>query len=669
MKKITFVLGCLACITLGNPLKAQTKVSIPIGQLLDAGSNGYVLPDGTIVKAERVYMGTAVGQTSVTFGVYNTTAFGGTLNGIKNINNTTTNSADQAITLKGYVGDKSPSKFTRIGFNRFYVKDGVESNTNLNLNFKNAIGFHIWSSRPISMQQLLMLDIDGSINQDQLGGFDNQEWMSCFGLNNLNVATNKYSEVRPTYTIPSNVNQTDLQISPSATVNVNWQNLVQNTTGTSTTIDLTDRALTYCRENDATVSESDPDDTAHQVLIDFGTTKLDHVYAFWGLRNNTGPFISGDLQNSGISPLVFDFAFDFGDAPDTYGTLLKNAGARHLLPATPLLFLGNTVDAEDDGKPSAEANGDNSDNGTTDKLYDLLIRNTQLSTDTNKTYYYTVNYTNTTGQPGHLAAWLDWNGNGIFDASEGVVATTPAGSTSGTYRFAWRDFILTRSATSVVSTYLRVRYSTENISLSEPSGLKQDGEVEDYKIALLQSTINTPLPVSIISFTASAQYNKSLLKWSVAEQKNIAAYEVMRSRNGLDWSSLGTVKANDLFSSDYYFTDETPNPGANYYRLKSLEQNGTYALSKTLILNIVDSKNQVSIYPNPANSILNVNIPGDDNKITGTIYNDNGQATLSQTLCCGVNAVDIRSLPAGNYRIKLVKEDGTASTVYFQVVR
>jgi hypothetical protein len=53
---------------------------------------------------------------------------------------------------------------------------------------------------------------------------------------------------------------------------------------------------------------------------------------------------------------------DFGDAPDSYATLLATNGPRHTLAAP---FLGANRDGETDGQPSADATGDDT-NGTPD---------------------------------------------------------------------------------------------------------------------------------------------------------------------------------------------------------------------------------------------------------------------------------------------------------------
>ncbi len=52
---------------------------------------------------------------------------------------------------------------------------------------------------------------------------------------------------------------------------------------------------------------------------------------------------------------------DFGDAPDTYGTLLASSGPRHAI--VPGFQLGQRIDGEPDGQPTADATGDDSNGG------------------------------------------------------------------------------------------------------------------------------------------------------------------------------------------------------------------------------------------------------------------------------------------------------------------
>jgi hypothetical protein len=53
--------------------------------------------------------------------------------------------------------------------------------------------------------------------------------------------------------------------------------------------------------------------------------------------------------------------FDFGDAPESYGTLLEDDGARHSI--VPGFRLGQSIDAEGDGQPTPDATGDDLNGG------------------------------------------------------------------------------------------------------------------------------------------------------------------------------------------------------------------------------------------------------------------------------------------------------------------
>jgi hypothetical protein len=89
-----------------------------------------------------------------------------------------------------------------------------------------------------------------------------------------------------------------------------------------------------------------------------GRTSLD---AYWSGFQNSGYGIDGD----GDVPLT-PTCDDYGDAPDSYGTLLASDGPHHLV--TPDLMLGTQAKREADGQPTVGANGDDN-NGTDVDVY------------------------------------------------------------------------------------------------------------------------------------------------------------------------------------------------------------------------------------------------------------------------------------------------------------
>jgi uncharacterized repeat protein (TIGR01451 family) len=169
---------------------------------------------------------------------------------------------------------------------------------------------------------------------------------------------------------------------------------------------------------------------------------------------------------------------DFGDAPDTYATLLASNGARHVLGGP--LFLGAAVDNEPDGQPSGLAIGDDTDSVFTlpgDIPFppgdeDGVTFNTLLVT------CVTVNVTVEASAPGLLNAWVDFNGNGSWaDAGEQIFSDTAL--TPGSNGL---SFTVPCTAPPTNLTFARFRF--DSAGGLAPDGLAPDGEVEDYAIEI-----------------------------------------------------------------------------------------------------------------------------------------------------------------------------------------
>jgi len=163
--------------------------------------------------------------------------------------------------------------------------------------------------------------------------------------------------------------------------------------------------------------------------------------------------------------------FDCGDAPDSYQTLLASNGPMHNLGA---LFLGNLIDAEPDGQPSAAANGDDINNLADE---DGIIFVTPLKPNT------VAQIDIVSSQVGLLDAWIDWNADGTFTGpNEQIAASWPL-----TLPLNHLNFTVPAAIAENTQTFARFRVSTAG-GLAPggpyPDGLIPDGEVEDYTVFL-----------------------------------------------------------------------------------------------------------------------------------------------------------------------------------------
>jgi uncharacterized repeat protein (TIGR01451 family) len=184
-----------------------------------------------------------------------------------------------------------------------------------------------------------------------------------------------------------------------------------------------------------------------------------------------------------------DFAFidtsniDFGDAPDTYGTdsVAGNSansadpiGAVHTIVSG--IHLGTAPDAESDAATPLDGTGDGAE--------DDGITLTPLSAgDTS----YSIPAANiaATGS-GTLHGWVDFNKDGVFEASEHTSVEVTSGTPSG--GLSWSGITVGAAG----DTYARFRFTSDaGITPNTPGGVASDGEVEDYRIAIASTPIGS----------------------------------------------------------------------------------------------------------------------------------------------------------------------------------
>jgi hypothetical protein len=86
---------------------------------------------------------------------------------------------------------------------------------------------------------------------------------------------------------------------------------------------------------------------------------------------------------------------------------------------------------------------------------------------------------------------------------------------------------------------------------------------------------NTPTPVTIKTFTGETKNVNNILYWTVAQEDNLASYDVQRSNDAINFKTIANVKANGTSTeSSYNFADTKPFNGTNYYRLQANDIDG-----------------------------------------------------------------------------------------------
>ena len=114
-------------------------------------------------------------------------------------------------------------------------------------------------------------------------------------------------------------------------------------------------------------------------------------------------------------------------------------------------------------------------------------------------------------------------------------------------------------------------------------------------------------------------------------------------------------------ANSYSFTDTHPANGINYYRLQSVDRDGSSSFSKVVRAEIVDNRCAIVVYPNPAKS--SVTIKG--NHIVSVQVIDNmGRVVKVVSLKDATNPVlSVSSLAAGVYHLMIQTTDGEVNSV------
>jgi hypothetical protein len=170
------------------------------------------------------------------------------------------------------------------------------------------------------------------------------------------------------------------------------------------------------------------------------------------------------------------------------------------------------------------------------------------------------------------------------------------------------------------------------------------------------------LPVTLLSFTAKHEGDRVQLAWKTANEYNADHYLIERSHDLSEFVSVGTVPARGTTNESQYYglTDLNPRPGANYYRLKQIDFNGTVHAYRPISTIIRESEPAISVYPNPASpDRIHVRLwNADDAPLR--LLNSKGAAVDGQLIRKAGEAdfFFVRPLPGGIYWLEIQTNNG-----------
>jgi hypothetical protein len=178
-------------------------------------------------------------------------------------------------------------------------------------------------------------------------------------------------------------------------------------------------------------------------------------------------------------------------------------------------------------------------------------------------------------------------------------------------------------------------------------------------------TTPAPLPVKLLSFSGYTKNSTNILEWRTATELNNAYFEVQKSTNGIYFENIGQIRGAGTTNTpqNYTFTDHQPNreQGTSspfggqrgYYRLCQIDFDGAFSYSNTIALrNKSSSSTDIRLYPNPTNSVLNIDIANRNQAIS--ICDALGRVVYTNTNI--PNTIDVSEFENGVYVVTIADE-------------
>jgi hypothetical protein len=193
----------------------------------------------------------------------------------------------------------------------------------------------------------------------------------------------------------------------------------------------------------------------------------------------------------------------------------------------------------------------------------------------------------------------------------------------------------------------------------------QDPDPNNSSPSGVVSVADVNLPVTLVKFSAKKEGNSSLLSWNTAEEINSDYFQVEHSQNAKEWSALGRLYSHgdSRELNTYSYVHQNPAPGTNYYRLKMVDKDLTFAYSKVEVVSL-SAKGLISVFPNPATDFIKVESTRPVQAYR--IYDMAGIKKLSSPPTAD-GRIDVKALPGGIYLLHVKYVDGSIHTQQFLV--
>ena len=230
----------------------------------------------------------------------------------------------------------------------------------------------------------------------------------------------------------------------------------------------------------------------------------------------------------------------------------------------------------------------------------------------------------------------------------------------------WNNFIDSVSTINDLLTY------SKNAGCYTEAGIPGGIYTGLAHFSLKGARTSNALPVELLSLKAEPKQSTIEVSWATALELNNRGFEVKRSEDGVNFTTIGWVDGNNnsTVERSYAFTDNHVQANTvYYYRLNQIDNDGAHTESYIVSAAINGGANNVVVsdpMPNPAHNASSLVVTASVSQpVTVKLFDMIGQivSTDAFTLQAGDNtlSMNIQNFAAGTYNAVLYTADKTFS--------
>ncbi len=168
------------------------------------------------------------------------------------------------------------------------------------------------------------------------------------------------------------------------------------------------------------------------------------------------------------------------------------------------------------------------------------------------------------------------------------------------------------------------------------------------------SLIDAPclLPVQLINFEGKQTSKAINLHWETTEESNTKGFDLEHSLDGVNFTFLSFLVSTTNGHGQYNFQHLSPSFGINYYRLKMMDMDESFAYSKVIALPYSKNTANYLIFPTVVKDLLQIAIEDFEKPLSFEIYDQNGKLVEVLRIEKAFETLNISHLPSGLYYLK-----------------